>query len=116
MDGQLSAVLDGLLVVLYLGLLLLTSLEIGLLVLGLGLLKIGLFLLARRKHKELMAHALQAEAKSQSYQVQMLSGIESLKASGTEHRAVEHWSNLFVDVLNRVHIPGTGFPLGFWFA
>ncbi len=23
---------------------------------------------------------------------------------------------LFVDVLNRVRIPGTGFPLGFWFA
>jgi putative solute:sodium symporter small subunit len=23
---------------------------------------------------------------------------------------------LFADVLNRVRIPGTGFPLGFWFA
>lgn len=23
---------------------------------------------------------------------------------------------LFVDVLNRVRLPGTGFPLGFWFA
>lgn len=23
---------------------------------------------------------------------------------------------LFVDVLNRIRIPGTGFPLGFWFA
>jgi putative solute:sodium symporter small subunit len=23
---------------------------------------------------------------------------------------------LFVDLLNRVRIPGTGFPLGFWFA
>ena len=23
---------------------------------------------------------------------------------------------LWVDVLNRVRIPGTGFPLGFWFA
>ena len=23
---------------------------------------------------------------------------------------------LLVDVLNRVRIPGTGFPLGFWFA
>ena len=30
----------------------------------------------------------------------MLAGIETLKASGAEHRAVEHWSNLFVDVLN----------------
>jgi len=23
---------------------------------------------------------------------------------------------LFVDLLNRVRLPGTGFPLGFWFA
>jgi putative solute:sodium symporter small subunit len=23
---------------------------------------------------------------------------------------------LFVDLLNRIRIPGTGFPLGFWFA
>lgn len=23
---------------------------------------------------------------------------------------------LFVDALNRIRIPGTGFPLGFWFA
>jgi putative solute:sodium symporter small subunit len=23
---------------------------------------------------------------------------------------------LFVDTLNRIRIPGTGFPLGFWFA
>jgi len=23
---------------------------------------------------------------------------------------------LFVEPLNRIHIPGTGFPLGFWFA
>ena len=23
---------------------------------------------------------------------------------------------LFVDALNRVRVPGTGFPLGFWFA
>jgi ABC-type bacteriocin/lantibiotic exporter with double-glycine peptidase domain len=30
----------------------------------------------------------------------MLSGIETLKASGSEHRAVEHWSGLFVEVLN----------------
>ena len=47
-----------------------------------------------------MSRSLQTEARSQSYQVKMLAGIETLKAAGAEHRAVEHWSNLFVDVLN----------------
>ena len=60
----------------------------------------GLFLLTRRRQRELMSRSLQAEARSQSYQVKMLAGIETLKAAGAEHRAVEHWSNLFVDVLN----------------
>ena len=30
----------------------------------------------------------------------MLAGIETLKASGTEDRVVQQWSNLFVDELN----------------
>ena len=30
----------------------------------------------------------------------MLAGIETLKASGVEDRAVEQWSHLFVDELN----------------
>ncbi|HYO13849.1 MAG TPA: peptidase domain-containing ABC transporter, partial [Thermoanaerobaculia bacterium] len=33
-------------------------------------------------------------------QVNLLAGIETLKASGAEHRAVEQWSHLYVDVLN----------------
>ena len=35
-----------------------------------------------------------------AYQVEMLAGIETLKASGSEARAVESWTDLFVDTLN----------------
>jgi ABC-type bacteriocin/lantibiotic exporter with double-glycine peptidase domain len=98
--GGISALLDALLMVFYLALLLLGSLPIGLLVLGLGLLRVGLFLVARRRHQDLMSAALEAEARSRSYQVQLLAGMETLKASGAERVAVNHWSGLFVRELN----------------
>lgn len=99
-SSALSGVLDGMLVSLYLILLFLTSWQIGLLVLALGAVHIAVFLLTRKKQRDLMSESLQAQADLQGYQVQLLAGIETLKASGTEHRSVEHWSNLYVDVLN----------------
>ena len=99
-SGALSAIMDGSLVSLYLILLFATSPALGSLVVSLGLARVGLFLLTRRRQRELMAQELQCQARSQGYQVQLLAGIEVLKASGAEHRAVEHWTNLFFDVLN----------------
>ncbi len=98
--GALSTVLDGVLVSLYLVVLFVASFKMGLLVLGLALLRIVLLLATRRRQKELMSRSLETQSSSQTYQVQMLAGMETLKASGSEHRAIEHWSNLFVDTLN----------------
>ena len=98
--GSLSALLDGTLVAVYLVLMFWVHAGLATVVLMLGGARVLLFLLTRRRHRELMTKSLQREAKARSYEVQMLSGVETLKASGTEHRAVEHWSNLFVDVLN----------------
>ena len=47
-----------------------------------------------------MSETLEVEAKSQSYQVEMLTGIQTLKAFGVEHQAVQRFSELFVNVLN----------------
>ncbi|HYU33150.1 MAG TPA: peptidase domain-containing ABC transporter [Thermoanaerobaculia bacterium] len=99
-SGALSAVLDGTLVTLYLLLLFAASWGMGLLVLALGAARVGLFLLTRHRQRELMSRSLQAEARSQSFQVNLLAGIETLKAAGAEHRSVDQWSHLFVDVLN----------------
>lgn len=98
--GALSGLLDGTLVVVYLIILLVASPSMGLLVLVLGVLQIGVFIFTRRKQRDLMSENLHIQAKSQSYQVEMLTGIETLKAMGSEQRAAEHWSDLFVDVLN----------------
>ena len=99
-SGALSGVLDGLLVTIYLVLLFVASPTMGILVLFLGALRVGLFLFTRKRTRDLMSQSLQTESKSQSYQVNLLAGIETLKAAGAEHRSVEQWSHLFVDVLN----------------
>jgi ABC-type bacteriocin/lantibiotic exporter with double-glycine peptidase domain len=99
-SAALSGLLDGTLVVLYLLLLFVVSVPMGLLVLSLGMLQVGVFLWTWRLQAELMARSLEAEARSGAYQVEFLTGMETLKAMGGEHRAVDRWSGMFVDVLN----------------
>jgi ABC-type bacteriocin/lantibiotic exporter with double-glycine peptidase domain len=96
----ITALLDGSLVTVYLVVLLLTHAPLGLLVLGLGLLRVVIYLASRRRYRELMSESLQAQAESSNYQVQMIEGIETLKVTGAERRAMEHWSNLLVNVMN----------------
>ncbi|MCA9750944.1 MAG: peptidase domain-containing ABC transporter, partial [Gemmatimonadetes bacterium] len=96
----MTALLDGAMVTVYLVVLLITHWPLGLLVLGLGVLRAAIYWAVRRKYRELMSESLQAQASSSNYQVQMLEGIESLKVAGAERRALEHWSHLFTDVMN----------------
>lgn len=99
-SGALSALLDGLLVSLYLFLLLWISPTMAWVVILLGLCRVAIFALTRRRYRDLMAEQLQVQANARGYQVQLLSGIETLKAAGAEHRSVGYWSDLFVDELN----------------
>ncbi|MBN1204473.1 MAG: peptidase domain-containing ABC transporter [Myxococcaceae bacterium] len=99
-SSALTGLLDGTLVILYLGLIFVVSPQLGLIVLGLGLLQILILVLSTKKQRALMSETLEVEAKSQSYQVEMLTGIQTLKAFGVEHQAVQRFSELFVNVLN----------------
>jgi ATP-binding cassette subfamily B protein len=96
----MSGLLDGALVGLYLILLLAVHLPLGLLVLGLGLVQSAIWLLSRKRQRELANRTLAVQAKASAYEVEMLRNMETLKSMGAEHRAVGHWSNLFVDTLN----------------
>lgn len=98
--GALSAVLDGSLVGVYLLLIFWVSPIMGAVVLLLAGLQLSLYLTTRRVQRELMNESLAAQAKTSSYEVELLSGIEALKSMGAEYRAVDRWSNLFVDALN----------------
>jgi ABC-type bacteriocin/lantibiotic exporter with double-glycine peptidase domain len=99
-SGALSALLDGTLVILYLAAILIVNASFGLLVLALGLLQLTILWLSRRRQRERMSDTLHTQAQAESYLVEMLAGIETLKSSGTEARAGQHWSGLFVDQLN----------------
>lgn len=99
-SATLSALLDGVMVSCYLVLLLLASPPLALLVLGLGLARLAVFALTRRRQRELLSAYLERQSNLQSFEAQMLVGMETLKASGTEHRAVERWSNFVVRAMN----------------
>ena len=73
----------------YLAILLAASPTLAVIVIILGLMQALVFGLSYRRYQELMSQDLQAQSKSQSHLVQMLSGIETLKASGAEDR----WSS-----------------------
>jgi ABC-type bacteriocin/lantibiotic exporter with double-glycine peptidase domain len=96
----LSALMDGALASIYLAVLLLASLPLTIAVVVLALLRLGLLAIIRRKQRQLLGETLENQARSQTYQVEMLSGMETLKGMGLEHRAAENWSNIFVDGLN----------------
>lgn len=98
--GALSSLLDGSMVGLYLLLIFAQSWSMGLVVLALGGVQIAILMFTHRRMQRLMSETLQAQARSQSYMVQLLNGIETLKSVGAEARGVAQWSNLFVDEVN----------------
>ena len=101
-SGLLSTLFDGTLVSLYLVLILLVSPLIGALVVILGALQVGVLVAIRRRQRELTSRTLEMQSKSQSQLVDLLEGMETLKALGAEQRAVERWTHRFVDELNVV--------------
>jgi ABC-type bacteriocin/lantibiotic exporter with double-glycine peptidase domain len=96
----LSIVLDGGLVAVYLGILLYWDPVIGLLAFLLGAAQAVLLLATAGRQLRLSQEYLAAEACSQSYLVEALTAIATLKASGGEVRAMDRWSNLFFKELN----------------
>lgn len=99
-SSVLSGTLDGFLVTSYLVIILLVSLPLGLIVLGLGLLRVVVFVATRRRVRELMDQELVRQASLQGYQVQLFNGIETLKGLGLERKAFERWSGFYIDLLN----------------
>ncbi|HJQ97933.1 MAG TPA: peptidase domain-containing ABC transporter, partial [Candidatus Polarisedimenticolaceae bacterium] len=99
-QATLSTLIDGVLVVAYLGLLLALSVPIGVLVVLLGVLQIVLYFAFAQRYRDKMSEELDAEARTQAHLVEMLSGIETLKSAGAETRFLDRWSHLFVRELN----------------
>jgi ATP-binding cassette subfamily B protein len=99
-NQTISIILDGSFVMVYLAIIFTQSLLFGCVVTTFGVLQFLIIFFARNKIKSLMQRELASSADTQSYLVEALRGIATLKASGTEDRAYDHWSNLFFKQLN----------------
>jgi ABC-type bacteriocin/lantibiotic exporter with double-glycine peptidase domain len=97
---SMSVILDGGLVVSYLALLLTQDLVFGGLVAGVGALQVILLLATNRRLHDLTQADLAAQGASQSFLVETLTGIATVKASGSEDRVLDRWSDLFATQLN----------------
>jgi len=96
----LSVILDALLVLIYFSLLLFKAPLFGLLALLIGALQVVLLVATGQRVHGLTQESLLAQAESQNYLTEALSGVATLKASGAEHRVLDHWSNLLMRHLN----------------
>ncbi len=99
-SSLLSTLLDGALAVGYLVLLVLLSPVLAGVTVLTALLQVMVLLFSRHRYARLTAQDLETQSRAQSYLVQMLVGIETLKIAGAEDRALEQWANLYVDQLN----------------
>jgi ATP-binding cassette subfamily B protein len=97
---SVSTVLDAGMVATYLAILIALAPPYAAIVVVLGALQVAVLLLSARPMHRLMQSGLEAQAKSQSYQVEALKGIAAIKASGSEARTLDHWSDLFFKHLN----------------
>ena len=95
-----SAVLDGGLVIIYLVILFTQSSFFGLAVLLVGTVQVGVLLVTNQLLTRLARSELGTAAREQGYVSEVLSAIETLKATGVEERAFARWSNLFFANLN----------------
>jgi HlyB family type I secretion system ABC transporter len=96
----LAIALDGGLVLVYFAVLLGSDVGFGLLAFGIGVLEILVLLATNRPVTSLMQQHLAADAEAQSYLVEALTGIATLKATGAEDRALDRWSDLFFKEMN----------------
>ena len=97
----LALTLDSVLVVGYLAVIFAQAPPFGALVLGLGAVQVALVLGTTGRVHGLMQRDLASQAETQGYLAEALHGIQTLKASGAEDRALDRWSTL---VLRRLSI------------
>ncbi|MDP2710497.1 MAG: peptidase domain-containing ABC transporter [Solirubrobacteraceae bacterium] len=91
----LGAVLDGLVAIGYTIVLLLIDVRIGLVAIALALIQVCATVVTGRMLAVRVERELADQAKAQSYLVEAVSGIATIKATGAETRALERFSTLF---------------------
>ncbi len=101
LSGQvLSTLLDGPLAVVLVTLVLLGDPLLGGCLAAVAAIQVALLLATRRRVTDLTGRGLTAAATTQSRLIESIGGIETIKASNAEWRAVERWSGMFTAQMN----------------
>lgn len=96
----ISAILDGFLLLGYASLMCAYYLPLALLVMAIGGLRVALLAALRRRNEQLMASELAAAGQERSVLVEVLGGLETVKASGSQDLVLGRWTNRLVRYLN----------------
>lgn len=97
---SISALLDGLLLMGYAGLMLGYNLKLGLVVMAFGAVRVGLLLALRNRNQQVMASELAAAGQEGGALVEAMTGMETTKASGAEGRMIQRWTHRMTQRLN----------------
>jgi ABC-type bacteriocin/lantibiotic exporter with double-glycine peptidase domain len=98
--SALSALVDGLMVLVYLSLMLVGDTRFALVTLGLAAAQVLVLLGFWRNQRYLAAEALERQAIAEGDLLEILDGVRTLKASGLESAAGERWSHALIDEIN----------------
>ncbi len=91
----LSAFLDGTFVIVYAVIMIITSPVFGLLAVMLGVVQIGLLLATGRRMTQYVKAELGAQGSAQGFLVESISGVQAIKAAGSEDRTLSHYNGIF---------------------
>jgi ATP-binding cassette subfamily B protein len=96
----MSTVLDGTIAMAYLVLLMLVSVRLTVVVFIVASARLVLLAVSRWRQRRLLLESMDNQARFQTSQVELLSGMETLKAMGVEPRAAERCAQVFIEGLN----------------
>ncbi|WP_242345365.1 peptidase domain-containing ABC transporter [Anaeromyxobacter terrae] len=97
---SISALLDGLLLVGYAGLMIAFDWRLGLVIIGFGALRVVLLLVFRGRSQLAMASELTSAGREFGALLEAISGLETTKASGAESRMIQRWSHRMTGRVN----------------
>jgi ATP-binding cassette subfamily B protein len=96
----LGAFLDGTFVIVYAVIMIVTSPVFGLLAVALGAIQIGLLIATARRMTSLVKAELGAQGSAQGFLVESLSGIQAIKAAGSEDRTLSRYNGVFAEQIH----------------
>jgi ATP-binding cassette, subfamily B, bacterial len=99
-DTTLSAVFDGLLILIYMVALVTADRTLALVVIFIAILEVTVLMIAWRSQEMLTADLLECQSRSESQLIELLDGVSSVKSDGMEALASERWSHALAEEIN----------------